>query len=439
MLTQISGRSYALGLQWSIALSSREAQQEAKTLPKANRVIYPSNGQYWLGLDLDFSAEPAYAAALVVGSIEPNSIICHPLKDETSWVCALLDGLPAAEYDVIVPSDQARDLVSEWGSIFAKSTVYIGNIAGSKMPLEECLAEFDRRLADKADKAITRKLLKQFKLVKPGVSVVSIGLVMLVLAIPVAGFLGYTAYKRVKQADIDRNMSIAAMANQALNAEKMAAERAKKIALFESQVAAKRLELAAAESSSQAGVWRQWQSVRTQLPLVSHGYSPMTMNCERASCSVNWLGQGLYTLPVDKRLLPGVVPNVEPTLKAISVFPIAASPAQTVAKLRYESPEALRFALASAATAALPSLVVDPMQPVVLTPPPELKLPPVNAGTVGKWRVVLQGPLAPLQVQDAFVFLDRWPVEITSLRYGSLSDVGEIEIQGNYVLASSPR
>lgn len=437
MLLRHHNKDYALGLMWASAHDAGEARRESKSRPKAHRVLLPAGGQFWIGLYDEPVKRNTYAAALAVGLVEPNVIVCEQVNDAQTWVCSIVDGLPVVGYDLLVPNDEARDTVAQWTSMFVKAQ-FIGDLPGAKSSLVEVLDALAKAIKSKS-KSISAKQLAAIRLQRQGISVGSIATMTAILCIPLAGWFGWQAWLKIKASSTARQLSMASAAKHVMNAERAAAERRERIEDFRRQVAVKRAELERQGGTPPEPVWRQWNAVRRALPIIAHGYKPMSMSCDTASCKVDWTGAGPFTLPSDKRLLPGVLPNVEPTLAATSQFPLT-PPGTTRAPLyAYTAPEALWFALASAATVSLPGLQVDAMQPVVVSPPPELGLSPVTIGAVGKLRIALNGPTALVLADDVYSFLSLWPVQLTSIRFDALGlTAGAISIEGTYILNGQP-
>jgi hypothetical protein len=194
-----------------------------------------------------------------------------------------------------------------------------------------------------------------------------------------------------------------------------------------------------AESTSAEPVWRAWAQVRRGLPISSYGYSPVSMSCTLTDCQVEWQGTGALTQPVDKARLINVVANLEPTLAATSKFPLAVIAEPRELAQRYETPQALRMAMANAAIVAAPGLTLDVMAPVTLVPAQDLGLQSVTVGARGHWRFAASGPTGPLQVEEVFRFLAGWPVQLASLQYSAVGtgNGGPIVVEGIYVLVGA--
>ena len=442
MLLTHQKRHYALGLAWATAHDAAEARRESKNRPKAHRVVLPSGGQFWLGLYDEPVKGNTYAAALAIGLVEPNVIVCEAVSDTHSWICSIVDGLPVVGYDRLELTEDARDTVGEWTSMFHKAG-FVGDLPGAKASLVEVLEQLGQAIDTKRingkQLAATRLQSQGISLGSVEVSARSVASVMVLAALPALGWFGWQAWLKIKAASAAQQLSMANAAKQAMNAEQIAAERRARAADFQRQVAAKRAELEQQAKASSDAVWHEWHAIRRALPVSAFGYQPTTMKCDTGSCQVEWSGSGPFTLPADKARLPGVLPNMEPTLTASSRFPLSSAPLARPDLVSYTRPEELRFALANAAILHLPGLQVDAMQPVVMTPAPDLGLAPVTLGATGKLRVTLDGRAPLVMAEGAHRFLSQWPVHLTSIRFDSLNQASGITLEGTYIVVEPQR
>ncbi len=430
MILQHQSKQFALGLTWASAHDAAEARRESQSRPRAHRVLLPSNGQFWIGLYDEPVKGVSYAAALAVGLIDPNVIICERVSETHSWLCAIVEGLPVVGYDHLVVNEEARDTVSQWTSFFPKAQFVGADLPGAKSSLSEVLDELAKAIATKR---ITPKQLVAIRLRRQGISLTSVVAAVGILSLPILGYAGWVSWNKILASSSAQKVSMANAAKQALNAEQAAAEKRKKIAQFGLQVAAKRADLDRQSATHPEPLWRQWHSKR-KLPLVAYGYQPSSMNCDASSCTLQWVGSGAFTLPADKLRLPSVVPNMEPTLSATSIFPLTPTTMTRSGATPFLTPESLRFAFANAASVALPALQIEAMTPVVLSPPQELGLAPVHVGAIGKWSLALNGPMALVSAEDAFSFLKPWPVQLTSIKFETLgATAGGITVEGTYI------
>ncbi len=252
MLLHHQNKHYALGLQWATALDASEARRECKNRPKANRVLMPAAGRVWVGLYDEPVKVATYAAALAAGLIEPNVIVCEQVDETHSWICSIVDAMPVAGYDLLLPTAEARDTVAQWPSMFPKAQ-FIGDLPGAKSALVEVLDELEKGIASKS---ISAKQVAAIRLQSQGVSMASVVTIMAVLAIPVLGWFGWQAWVKIRAASAAHQVSMTTAAQQAMNAEQIAAERRRKTEEFHRAVAAKRAELERQASTAPGPIWR---------------------------------------------------------------------------------------------------------------------------------------------------------------------------------------
>jgi hypothetical protein len=427
-----NGRQFALGVDWATAHDSGEVRRMSKARARACRVVRPVGGKFWLGLYDAPIRGKVFSAALAIGKAEPNAVVAERVSDTHSWLCSIQDGLPVVGYDLLVPNEEARDLASQWTASFTKSG-FIGDLPGAKCQVASLLDEFEQLVSAKS---VPSKDVAAMRLQKQGVSLSSIAGIVALGCLVIGLYAGWGYWQRLRQSSAAQQMSLSAAAQQAINAEKVAADRKRRTQEFQAQVVAARSELQRAESSSPTPLWRAWTDVRRSLPISSYGYSPVSLNCGTAECQVEWQGLGTLTQPVDKARLTGVIPNLEPTLAATSKFRLQPAAETREPGRKFASPQELRMAIVNAAIVAAPGLVVDAMTPVTLTPPADLGLQPVTVGARGRWRFAASGPTGPIAAEEVFKFLATWPVQLTSLQYGAVGtgSGGAITVEGTYVL-----
>lgn len=430
MLLTHAGRQFAVGLEWSTAVSSGEVKRTSKSKPKAFRVVRPVGGTYWLGLYDGPVKGAAYSAALAVGQVEPNAVVCEQVSDTHSWLCSVQDGLPTIGYDLLVPNGEARALASEWTASFGKSS-FVGDLPGAKCTVSSLLDGFEQLVKAKG---ISSKDLAAMRLGRQGISVRSIATMVAMGCVAIALLWGWKYWEKLRTAQLAQKMTLANAAKSAMNAEQVEADRRRRIAAFNNQVAGMRVELENQARTSHAPLWANWHEIRRRLPVSLAGYAPASMTCTITECTVLWQGSGAFTHPADKRLLPNVIADDEPNLAAKSKFPVSASATLRPPAPLFGSAQALRLSMVNAAFGRLGGLQVDPMEPVVATPAPDLGIQPVALGARGKWRLSLGGPMALVQAEEAFQFLQQWPVQLVSVSFGSLASGGSIALEGSYAL-----
>ena len=414
MQMTLNKKQLALGLEWSIAPTESEMRAEGKRHPKAHRAIVRRADQIWLGLYAEPYKGTVYAGALVVGLIEPNSVVCVQVNEDTYWMCAVLDGMPVVGYDKFVPAENARSLAMDWFSQFKQSSV-IGGLNGAKRSLDDLMNALDEAIEKKE---ITAKQLASLRVAPQTTPVSSIAMLLVLMSLPVAGYFGWQHWKKVSAAQHNQKITVSKLADEVINAEKLAAQRKLATENFHKAVAAKRAEIAALTQNSSRPVWAEWERVRTSIPLSSRGFTPQKMECDDKVCQVSWAAEGALTRPADKLALPGVLVDFDPSLTAKSEYPIPTEVSNVAKQGGNAATNAaeLRFAIANA-MGSFATVQVEPMQAAVVTPPPDLGLPPKTLGGIGAWKVVLADKYSLIQADDFLRRLHAWPMRVTKVRY----------------------
>lgn len=428
MLLSHKGRQYALAIDWASAMDSAELRRETKRRGSgAHRVVRPVAGRFWVGHYTGPVKGQAYAAAFAVAQIEPNLVVCQQVSDTHCWVCAVQDGLPNVGHDQLVPLHEARELAAEWTAQFSKS-VFVGDLPGARCAVPELLDAFEELVAAKG---VTKKDLAGMRLRRQGTPAVAAARLVAIALVAASAGWGWQYWQKVRLASQARQLSMANAAKQALNAEQAEADRRRRAQAFQNLVAGRRAELQEVAATSPAPLWRRWNELRAALPVSLHGYTPMSVRCDASSCEVDWQGVGALTQPADKIKLPGAQPSFEPTLSASSKFPVGVprTPRQLVQFAA--EPQALRFALANAASVHVRGLQVDPMEAVTVTPDADLGLKPITVGYRGKWRLTAGGLV---NAEEAFRFISAWPAQVTSVKFTSMAADASVSLEGVYAI-----
>ncbi len=417
----------ALGLNWSMAQDSAEVRMGSKAMPGAQRVVVPADGRFWLGLYEGQVKGKAYAAALIVGLVVPTCIVCQAVSEEEAWICSIQDGKPVPLYDKLIPIADARNTLIEWTHFFSEAEM-VGDQLGAGMTLEDVLAALDQKIADKE---IKKKQLQAAMLVRQSVSLAAILKVFLLVALIAGGYLAWTTYQRVRKNADATQQGMAKAAQAALNAQQTEAERQKLIADFRAAVEKKRLEVETSVGRV-SSAWSQWEGARRSVPFIAHGYTPVSMDCGLEACNVAWAGTDKYTFAVDKGKVPGAVQDFDTRLATTSRIPVSAPSTDGRPLVQFASAEELSFRMNTDLATVVPGLQIEPAQPVVVSPPPNIGLAPETVGSQGRFRASFQGPAALVHAHEAIARLSRWPVTLTTVRYSAVNSVASVEVEGTY-------
>lgn len=421
MLITEHKRPLAVGLEWSMAPNEKELRAESRRKPKAHRVIGRRPGQLWLGLYEEPYKGAAYAGALIVGMVEPKAIVCEPVNEEQSWVCAISDGMPLVGHDQLVPTANARRTVMDWMTRFPNSALIGTGVHGRKFTLQEVLEAFERSVEGKQT---TAKQLAAAKLEAQSMPWLAVVKIVGACLLPVAAYFGWQHWEQSSLARRDQKVSVARLANEVVNAEKLAAQRKLLTDNFHRSIADKRAELTSVSDTDSMMAWQEWERVRKSIPLTSRGYVPQRLECDLKVCQLGWAGAGPFTRPSDKLDLPGVVADLEPTLTAKSEFVLPAEKlnARKTQGRTVTGAAELRFAIVSNLM-GFPNLIVEPAQAAIVTPAPDLGLKPITVGAMGTWRLSFNDRFALLQAREWQQRIASWPMKATKVRYSGLGQV----------------
>lgn len=417
----------ALGLNWSMPQDSAEVRVESKAMPAAHRVVVPTDGRFWLGLYEGQIKGTAYAAALIIGLVVPTCIVCQAVSDDQAWICSIQDGKPVPLYDKLIPISEARNTLIEWTHFFSEAEM-VGDQLGAGMTLEDVLAALDQKIADKE---IKKKQLQAAVLVRQSVSMTVILNIVLVVALIAGGYFGWITYQRVRKNADAAKQGLAKAAQAALSAQQTEAERQKLIRDFRAAVEKRRMEVETSVGRV-LSAWGQWEAARRAVPFIAYGYTPVSMDCGLEACNVAWVGTDRYTFAVDKGKVPGAVQDFDTRLATSSRIPVSTPATDGRPLVQFSSAEELRFRMSTDLATVVPGMQIDPAQPVVVIPPPNLGLAPETVGSQGRFRTSFQGPAALVHAHDAVARLSRWPVTLTTVRYSAVNAVTSVELEGSY-------
>ncbi len=442
MQTQFGDWSIALGIDWSFPSNLREVRAEKKRRAKDYFVLSSVGSQHWLGFHAPVPGK-VYAAALLVAMVKPNAVVYFPVNEYSeggntmysdAWVCAISDGMPVPGYDKVLPIVEARNTAIEWASLFPKAEM-VGEISGAQSTLADVIGVVDEGLQSKA---IQKKQIAVALLNKHGVSVARIAAVAVLAGVAVACFFGYQAYSDMKRKGAESQLSADDAARQfAMSSQEKArieAEQKQKLAEFQGQLDAAKI--SSNLRPSVGALWSGFVTTRQALPVSKNGYKPQSVDCTPTGCRVTWLGAGRFTSAAGKLALPNVERNLTSDLSAVSVFPVVVG-TDTMPASSAKTADELRFLFQSHFGLHAKNFQADASQPVVISPPAGLTLPPQTVADVGKWRVQIQGSAAVIDAKIMLGMLAKWPVRVQAIKYQPAASL--VELEGEFVFLSDKK
>lgn len=412
----VQGHEFVAGLSWSIVSSVASAN---KSVEKGSAYIVRTSvtdASMALGVGPKRVAK-TYAAGVVIGSKFADAIIFSELEDGGGfWVCALSGGLPGADCDVVLPTEEeARAKYSEVTSYLTGHVKTIGTVRGASMTVDEAINEALSAMVgvDAKPKQLT-SALKSYRLQVRTFNwvrfvMIFVGLVVLA-GLVTAGFV----YRANVLDRHKREKLLAEALKSRQEREAIQLKRASEIAKFRAEV-----ELERGRFGRQEVVWAQWnacEQVRRSLPLSRFGYVPNKLTCdfERGKADLEWAPVGATTRLADRAALPGIVDKYATALVAVSSFDL--KPLDTAAKVVPLNPAAVRLAILDWGGVRLRSLRIEPSTAVVLTPPKEIAdepgLVPVKLGDKAVISLGANDAVDYLVAPAAMHMLNSYAVEL---------------------------
>lgn len=435
-------KDYAIGLAWSEHVS----MAAARSFIKAEHKPYVLAESAAPGAEFDTVASGCFqdtarlkrrtfSAAMAVGFVEPNAIICQSLADGKIWFAAVQAGIPFAGYDKIVEQEEAEALLKEQ---MAYMDSVIGDVTGAKMTLDEALHFFDSQVSDGR---ITKEQIRAIELHQPS-SVTKVLLQAgLAVSILLAAGAGWYVYQTQLRTAADRAAALSRLTKTQEEGARLEAERQRLIVNFNRQVQEQQLLLRGVQDGPQ-GQWIAWEAVRKSLPVTLNGYVPESMDCVPRKCIVTWRAEGPGVRFVDRAALPNWVDDPEPTTTARSEFavpPLAVS----VRTDQGRDAQALRMRLSQLLQYSVEGASIGPPVALVVRPPaapPETGLKQADLGFTGDVRIGLGGDLAIVKVAQAITLLATAPVALKSVHWTQLATTSpSVSLEGYWAFANSAR
>lgn len=292
----------AIALRWTPYESKAVAQRALKGT-KGLLIAGKQNRNTFIQGVVDGSlplfGKPVYSAALAFAEVCPTFVVHQLLAEDMVWFCAVSNGEPLTDLDVICTAREANLHLADMRASL-NELVMIGNHPLAEMSLDAAM-----------EKVI--KPVKSARLASPDNSkkVTLVALVAIILLL--ASGLGYVFFGGQDEED---PAAIAAMQAMILQQQQAAAEveRLQKIADLAS--AARETALDAPSVLEQ---YRAWHNLLRQVPASVAGWRSNEVACAPDQCSVIW-SRGEGVLPSSASLLPGMLIQGDFTQSATTTF-----------------------------------------------------------------------------------------------------------------------
>jgi hypothetical protein len=425
---------YAIGLAWSDFVDSAQARAHVRKARKPSIVVDVTGqgtGQQAVAVGLSDDAPlpgSVVSAAMAVGLVFPNTLICQTLADGRVWFASVASGVPFSGHDRIVSQEEVAPLLREQMSYVHD---IVGDARDAKMSLTDALSLYESQVADGR---ITRSQVHAARLRPPASHAKRVAAASVVaLALASAGLVLWLDDTDLRRA-ADREEALARLTQGREQAARQAAEKQARVAAFRHAVDQRRAQLRASQQAPRAQ-WEIWERVRRQLPLTVNGYVADAMECAPARCVIRWQAGSALVRYVDKAAIPDWIEDVEPATTARSEVALAPAPVQ-VAAPQGPNAAALRLAIAQALQFQAPDAGVGTPAAIVMTPPPGLGLQPVDLGTGGSVRIALGGPAALVRAHDVMATLGALPVSLESVRWTHMASSPSMELDGRWTFVN---
>lgn len=424
MLITIGRFKLALGVDWALAIDKNELRAGKKAAGKKPIIVLSAGeGQFCIGQYSDSAGKGAYPAAAVLGLVIPNAIVSQKVTDDLTWVCVLQDGIPVPHQEFLCSHDQASRYLSD--TLAMTNHDLYGDIIGSRGTLGELIGRLEASLAAKE---IKKQAISVRELRPQGISAGSVLTGLAVVGLVAGGWQGWQKWQQHQIAEKARAINAAKAKQANMTAEQLEQEKRRLIQKFNADVAAARdSALLQATPGQPAGFFAAANAIRRSLPLSRNGIAPVGMKCTPAECVVTWEAQGKFVVHGDRELVAGqpVADATTPltTRHAIAPADLPAAP------VRFQPPESLRAAL-SQVLQLLPGVTLEPPQPIVVSPPPNLGLQPQTVGFSGKLRIAPASTASLVSAQAAVEILNQYPVTLSAIEFTGIRQSLGVVIDG---------
>jgi len=268
----IGVRKVAVGLTWralpGLSSQSKEIAQYASELGMRHGVVVESDDSTLVGLSPLTEKLPSGAAWVAAGSKGESIVLLEPVGDSHCWVCAVRNGCPQPEFDIVLPIDEVPGALDRLAGISAFK-VATRHFDGADLDID-----FEGIIEGKKANQV-RQLIGIPKSVKLAIGGV--------IGVTVLGAVWYNYSE--EQAKLQAQADLAAFENQNAQAAKQSAEAQRQMAIkaIEDTVRA----VVTSAPSAQDSV-SSWLDVIGPLPMIAASWKIKNIDCALTSCNVLW-------------------------------------------------------------------------------------------------------------------------------------------------------
>ena len=446
------GLTFAMGLQWSVHDSLALARAHAAGSKHPSWVHAPlqvNRGQgatertpptaqsrsaafpFALGVHSGRIRGTVLCAAMAVGLVKPDVVVCQRLSHDKVWLCVISGGLPFPDQDRIIDAALAPQALDE---VMTYAHEIVGDVPSANASLSDVLSEFERRVRDRV---IDRTQFRSIRLRRSPSRLRRWLLASLPVVVLAVAWIGWQGWQFISAREQGRQSSLAGLSQSREAAAVKAAARARLMQSWRESVARQHAELEVRPHALTTR-WLQWNTVRRNLPLTLAGYQPESLNCDDKRCLATWVARSAWARLADRDLIPDLVAGSDgtETLQSQIALPAPVQAAATGGRVR--APEMLQQALASATQYIAPEIRMSPLQPVAVSAPAELGIAPEVVGAKGRLQLQLRGSMALLRANDVIGELAHWPVRLQSVSWGQVSSAQpSVDLQAEYLQPAS--
>lgn len=426
----IGNRKVVAGLIWKalpgISSQSKEIAQYTSELGMRHGVVVSSDDSALIGLCHLSEKLPSGAAWVAAGSKGESIVLLEPVGETHCWVCAVRNGCPQPDFDIVLPIEEVPAALDRLASI-SNFKVATKHFDGADIEVD-----FESIIEGKKP-VYVRQLIGTPKPVK-----IAIGACVGSFVLMYAWYTHSQEQSRLKaQADLD------AYAAQSAIAEKQAAE-AQRLAAIKALEESVRSTVTSAPSVQDAV--NSWLSVIEPLPMIASSWQIKSIDCGVVECKVVWsrhktgTTNGFMSLAesngwkVTTYGLNEITISLPVSIPARNGDPYAV-PTEAISK------PAMLTALQTLALIGIEGAAKDAVEPVAATPAtpasgvaPTVPAPAPIPGFTSPWRVgaiSLSGKRF-FEIRGVPEYIDRDHISISSLKFNG--DSSNWSMEGKYAV-----
>lgn len=268
----IGSRKVAVGLVWralpGLSSQSKEVAQYASELGMRHGVVVDSDDLTLVGLSSLTEKLPSGAAWVAAGSKGESIVLLEPVGESHCWVCAVRNGCPQPDFDIVVPIDEVPAALDRLAGISAFK-VATKHFDGADLDID-----FDEIIKGKKPNHV-RQLIGIPKSVKLTAGVI--------IGIGALGSVWYTYSE--EQARLKAQAELAAFENQNALAAKQTAEAQRQAAI---KAAEDVIRAAVTSAPSAQDSVNSWLDAIEPLPVIAASWKIKSIDCALAACNVVW-------------------------------------------------------------------------------------------------------------------------------------------------------